>query len=602
MTLTSLDWTIIGSVLSLFLVVGVLFQRRASRGLESFFVSGRSLPWWLAGTSMVATTFAADTPLAVTGMVAAHGVAGNWLWWNLMASTVLTVFLYAHLWRRAGILTDAEFSELRYGGRPAAFLRAFRAAYLALAINLIIMGWVILAMAKVLGVVLGTGRWVSIAICLGVVLVYVTLSGLWGVVVTDFLQFALAMAGSIILAVVAVGELGGLGELVDRITDLGGGEPTMLRMLPLGKAAWMPLTTILVYLGVQWWASWYPGAEPGGGGYIAQRIFSARDERHSVLATLWFAVAHYALRPWPWILVALASVLLYPNLVDAEIGYVRVMVDLLPAGLLGMMVAAFAAAFMSTISTQLNWGSSYLVNDLYRRFLVRRRQESHYVLVSRLATILLAGLGALAAAAMTSIEGAWKFLLAMGAGTGPVYLLRWYWWRINAWSEVSAMVAALLGSLVLQWGFGLDVNDPGHFAVIMLLTVVFSTMVWVAVTFMTRPEEEEVLHRFYRRIRPAGSGWSRVARNLNVSSSDAPLALSLSLWILGCVVVYAALFGIGQMLLGSSTTGLLMLTVAAVVGGLLWRRLSVNPPSPPWPESSDSPAGHPEQPNRRCSE
>lgn len=574
MALTALDWSIILTLLVVFLVVGVLFQKRASTGLESFFVSGRSLPWWLAGTSMVATTFAADTPLAVTGMVAAHGVAGNWLWWNLMASTVLTVFLYARLWNRAGILTDAEFSELRYGGKPAAFLRSFRAAYLALPINLIIMGWVILAMVKVLGVVLGTGRWTSIAICLGVVLVYVTLSGLWGVVVTDFLQFGLAMTGSIILAIVAVREVGGLGELIGRITEAGGGDPVMLRMFPVGEAAWMPLTTLLVYLGVQWWASWYPGAEPGGGGYIAQRIFSARDEKHSVLATLWFAIAHYALRPWPWILVALASVLLYPDLVDAEIGYVHVMADLLPAGLLGMMVAAFAAAFMSTISTQLNWGSSYLVNDLYRRFLAGGRSESHYIFISRLATILLAGLGALTAATMQSIEGAWKFLLALGAGTGPVYLLRWYWWRINAWSEISAMVAALISSLLLQWGLGLDVNSPGDFASIMLMTVAFTSAVWISVTFLTSPENEEVLGRFYSRVRPTGPGWKRTAGALGISSSDDRLAVSLSQWLLGCLVVYTALFGIGQLLLGSLVAGLLMLVVSVGCGAYLWHKLS----------------------------
>ena len=578
MALNTLDWIIIISLLVFFLIVGVLFRKRASEGMESFFVSGRALPWWLAGTSMVATTFAADTPLAVTGMVAANGIAGNWLWWNMMASAVLTVFLYAHLWRRSGVITDVEFSELRYGGAPAAFLRAFRAAYLALPINLIIMGWVMHAMAKVMGVVLGTGMWTSIAICLVVVLIYVTLSGLWGVVVTDFLQFGLAMLGAVLLAIFAVREVGGLSGLIGSITELGGGEPTMLKMLPFGEAAWMPLTTILVYLGVQWWASWYPGAEPGGGGYIAQRILSTKDERHSVLATLWFTIAHYVLRPWPWIMVALASVLLYPGLEDAEIGYVYAMRDLLPAGLLGMMVASFAAAFMSTISTQLNWGSSYLVNDIYRRFLRRDGSETHYVLASRLATVLLAGLGALTAATMGSVEGAWKFLLAIGAGTGPVYLLRWYWWRINAWSEVSAMAAALIVSLILQWIFGLDVNAPSDFALVMLLTVVLTSVVWLTVTCMTGPEDESVLDRFYEKVRPTGRGWRRVSERVGLTSSDRPLSVSFYYWILGCVVVFTSLFGIGHLLVGSTAAGIIMLVCSVGVGWFLWSRLS-NPES-----------------------
>lgn len=366
--------------------------------------------------------------------------------------------------------------------------------------------------------------------------------------------------------------------MISGITDLGGGEPTMLKMLPFGEAAWMPLTTILVYLGVQWWASWYPGAEPGGGGYIAQRIFSAKDERHSVLATLWFTIAHYALRPWPWILVALASVLLYPGLEDAEIGYVYAMADLLPAGLLGMMVASFAAAFMSTISTQLNWGSSYLVNDIYRRFLKRDGSESHYILAARLATVLLAGLGALTAATMSSVEGAWKFLLAMGAGTGPVYLLRWYWWRINAWSEVSAMAAAFIVSLILQWVFGMDVNAPADFATVMLLTVLLTSAVWLTVTFITSPEDESVLDGFYKRVRPAGRGWRRISDRLGLPSTDRPLSLSFSYWILGCIAVFTSLFGIGHLLVGSAAAGVLMLVCSVGVVWFLWNRLS-NPRS-----------------------
>ncbi|NIP59984.1 MAG: sodium:proline symporter, partial [Gemmatimonadetes bacterium] len=473
--------------------VGVALAGRASTSISEYFVSGRALPWWLAGTSMVATTFAADTPLAVTELVVRHGVAGNWLWWNMVMSGILTVFFYARLWRRAGVLTDVEFTELRYGGAPAAILRGFRAAYLAIPINLIIMGWVNLAMTEIVAVALDVPRIPALLLCFFLAAGYSVLSGLWGVVVTDFFQFGLAVAGAIVLAVFAVSAVGGIGPLEAGVAEHFGSPQTALGLLPREGATWMPALTFGVYLGVNWWASWYPGAEPGGGGYVAQRIFSARSERDGILATLWFNIAHYAVRPWPWILVALCVPLLYPEMANPRRGYVQAVVDLLPAGLTGLVLAGFAAAYMSTISTQLNWGASYLVNDLYKRFLRPEASERRLVLVSRLSTGLLMVASLVVTYFLSSIEGAWRFLLAIGAGTGLVLILRWYWWRINAWSEIAAMVASLVVSVALWFGAGLDPDDPVQWAWIMLATVATSTAVWVSVTFLTAPEEAEVL-------------------------------------------------------------------------------------------------------------
>src|SRR3989441_3411497 len=457
---------------------------------------------------MVAATFAADTPLAVTGLVARNGVAGNWLWWNLLASGMLTVFFYARLWRRAGVMTDIEFSEIRYAGRPAAFLRGFRALYLGVLINCIILGWVNLAMVKILQLLFGVGKLEALAMVLGLIALtsaISTLSGLWGVLVTDLFQFVIKMGMVIVLAVVAVHAVGGIDAMKAKLALLPG-HGSVLSFVPDVGSAWMPLITFFVYIGVNWWATWYPGAEPGGGGYIAQRMFSAKDERHSVLATLWFNIAHYAVRPWPWILVALASLILFPGLADPETGYVRVMIDYLPSSLRGLMVAAFAAAYMSTIATQLNWGASYLVNDCYRRFLRRDATEQHYVRASQVATVILTVVSAIATFYMGSIAGAWKLLIVTGAGTGTVLLLRWYWWRINAWSEVSAMIAAFAVSVLLQTVAGLDSDRPLEFAWIMLITVAITTGVWLAVTFLTRPEPEGTLVAFYRRTRPTRSG------------------------------------------------------------------------------------------------
>src|SRR6266480_2992560 len=411
MRLTFADWSVVVLYFLFNVAIGLYYKRRAGRDTREFFLSGRNVPWWLAGTSMVATTFAADTPLAVTGMVAKNGIAGNWLWWTFVASGMLTVFFYARLWRRCGVMTDVEFSEIRYAGRPAAFLRGFRALYLGIPINCIILGWVNLAMVKILQLIFGIGKFEALVIVLGMIALtsaISTLSGLWGVLVTDVFQFVVKMSMVIILAVFAVNAVGGIEAMKTKLADAGRGDA--LNIVPAVGSAWMPMIAFFVYIGVNWWATWYPGAEPGGGGYIAQRMFSAKDERHSLLATLWFNIAHYAIRPWPWILVALASLILYPGLQDPETGYIRVLIDHLPPALRGLMVAAFAAAYMSTIATQLNWGASYLVNDFWRRFVRRDADEKYYVTASKVATLFLTLVSAAVTFRMDSIGGAWKLL------------------------------------------------------------------------------------------------------------------------------------------------------------------------------------------------
>src|SRR5438132_4899796 len=416
MQLTSFDWSVIAGYFLFNLGIGIYYARRARGSTTEFFLSGRDVPWWLAGTSMVATTFAADTPLAVTGFVAKNGIAGNWLWWNFVMSGMLTVFLYARLWRRAGVMTDIEFAELRYSGKPAAFLRGFRALYLGLPINCIILGWVNLAMVKIIQITLGLDKRGAIMVVIGMLLFtafYTAISGLWGVLVTDLFQFVLKMGMVIVLAILAVHAVGGIDALKTKITalDAASGQPgSRLSFFPDYDSLWMPAITLFVYLGVNWWASWYPGAEPGGGGYVAQRIFSAKDERPGLPDTLWFNIAHYALRPWPWILTALASLILYPNLVDKESGYIMTLLDpnVFPTYLRGFMLAAFAAAYMSTIGTQLNWGASYVINDFYRRFIVRDRAERHYVIASQLVTVLLMIVSLVVTFYLQSIVGAWK--------------------------------------------------------------------------------------------------------------------------------------------------------------------------------------------------
>jgi len=582
--ISPVDWAIVVGYFVLCTAIGLYFTRRGGQSLDQYFLSGRQAPWWLAGTAMVATTFAADTPLVVTGLVATKGVAGNWLWWNFVMSGMLTVFFFARLWRRAQVMTDVELAELRYSGAPAAFLRGFRALYLALPINLIILGWVTRAMIKILTIALGlrdvsiagvtvSGEVLAVGICFLITLLYSVAAGMWAVLWTDLVQFIIKMSAVIVLAVYAVDAVGGISVMKTKLATHFGSEAAALSVLPvrfdgggLYAYAWMPLMTLMVYLSVQWWAAWYPGAEPGGGGYVAQRIFSARSERDGVLATLFFQIAHYALRPWPWIVTGLATVILYPTLQDKEAGYVQAFVDLLPTPWRGFMLAGFAAAYMSTVGTHLNWGASYLVNDFYKRFVKTDGDERHYVSVSRWATVLLFLASIAVTSQLSSIEKAWELLLALGAGTGLVLILRWYWWRINAWSEISAMIASFVVS-TLAFTFlapRFAENDPNATAAVMLVTVAVSTVVWVVVTFATAPEPPAVLDAFYRRVRPGGPGWALVSQRLGLGREPIPGgALAWTNWIAGIVAVYATLFGIGKLVFAETLTGLGMLAVAA---------------------------------------
>ena len=588
MKLTTVDWTIVAAYFLFNLAIGFYYKGRAGKNTGEFFLSGRNAAWWLAGTSMVATTFAADTPLAVTGMVARNGVAGNWLWWNAVASGMLTVFFYARLWRRSGVMTDVEFAEIRYHGKPAAFLRGFRALYLGIPINCIILGWVNLAMVKILSLILGVDRDFALAIVVGIIALtsfISTLSGLWGVLVTDLFQFAIKMTMVIVLAVAAVGAVGGIDAMkqqlaaIDRAKGLATGTAgSALSFVPDLNSAWMPMITFLVYISLNWWATWYPGAEPGGGGYIAQRMFCAKDEKHSLLATLWFNIAHYAVRPWPWVLAALAAVVLYQHdpgfQKDPETGYIRVMIDYLPAWLRGTMVAAFAAAFMSTVGTQLNWGASYLVNDFYRRFVRTDQSDRHYVRVSQLATVLLTVISAVITRYMNSIAAAWQLLIVTGAGTGTVLILRWYWWRINAWSEVSAMATAFVVSVWLQTAIGWSSADPRGFASIMLVTVAITTAVWLAVTLLTPAEPEAHLVAFYRRVRPSAALWRPIARLAPEVPPARELKYNFLDWLAGCAMIYGALFGTGKIILKDYGTGVILLAVALAAGWYIYRDLN----------------------------
>jgi solute:Na+ symporter, SSS family len=573
MHITAIDWAIVAAYFLMSTVIGLMFTKRGGESLNEYFLSGRNVSWWLAGASMVATTFAADTPLVVTGLVVAHGVAGNWLWWNMVMSGMLTVFFFARLWRRANVMTDVEFAEIRYSGAPARFLRGFRALYLAIPINLIILGWVTRAMIKILTISLGISPVLAVGICFVITLVYSVAAGLWAVLWTDLIQFVVKMSAVIILAIYAVRAVGGISVMRTKLAEHFGSETAALSVMPVSVSngglhayAWMPLLALTVFLSVQWWAAWYPGAEPGGGGYIAQRIFSARTERDGVLATLFFQVAHYAIRPWPWIVTGLATVILYPNLTDKESGYVHAFVDYLPTPWRGVMMAGFAAAYMSTVGTHLNWGASYLVNDFYKRFLRPSETEKHYVKVSRFATVFLfiASIGV--TSQLSSVEQAWRFLLAIGAGTGLVLILRWYWWRINAWSEISSMIASFVVSTIafrtVPQRFA--PGDPNSDATIMLVTVAASTVVWLTVTFLTSPEPDSTLEAFYRRVRPGGPGWRRISESAGFGREGIPGgALAWSNWIAGIVAVYSTLFGIGKLIFGDTVQAIVMLALAA---------------------------------------
>lgn len=563
------DWLVMIAYFALSLAIGLYYRRRASKGVDEFFVGGRSIPWWLAGTSMVATTFAADTPLAVAGMVALGGVAGNWLWWNFAVGGLLTVFLFARMWRRSGVLTDVEFAELRYSGKPAAFLRGFRAVYLGIPINIVVLGWVNLAMIKILMLALGVSRAeavVAVLVLIGFTAATSALSGLRGVLVADLVQFGLMMGSSVALAYYAVDAVGGLDQLVAGLASAPG-EP--LAFFPVSGSAWMPFEALCVYLGLVWWSTWYPGSDPGGGGFVAQRMFSTSDERQSLLATLWFNVAHYGLRTWPWVLVALAATVLYPGLDDPESGYVRVLLEHLPPALRGVMIAGFVAAYMSTVSTNLNWGAGYIVNDVYRRFYRSSADEAELIRVSRWTTLLLAVGSAGITFYMDSISGVWKLLLATGAGTGGVLILRWLWWRVNAWAEVTAMTTAAVVSLGMQLGWGFDTDQPLDFATVMTTTVAVTTVAWLAVMWMTPPEPEQKLREFYRRVRPYGLGWGSIAKLEPEVEPQPGLGRDLVAFGASCLLVYGLMFATGKYLFGDLQAAGIALLIAIVGGAVV---------------------------------
>jgi Na+/proline symporter len=582
MRLSTLDWTVVVLYGVLVLVVGLTFARRAGRGTHEFFLSGRNLPWWLIGTSMVATTFSTGTPNLVTDMVRTGGVSQNWQWWAFLITGMCTVFFYAKLWRRSGVFTDMAFYELRYSGKPAAFLRGFRALYLGVLFNVMTMASVTLAAAKIGGVLLGVDRYTTVIVAGSFTVLYSATSGLWGVVVTDLLLFTIAMVGAIGAAYYSLQlpEVGGLSGLISNpaVTD-------KLALLPDFSDWKVAVPVFIVPIAVQWWATWYPGSEPGGGGYVAQRMLAARDEREAMRATLWFNIAHYALRPWPWILVALASVLVYPTVESLAVAFPNMdpaivkndlaypaMLVFLPHGLLGLVVASLAAAYMSTISTHLNWGSSYLVNDFYRRFLAPDRSESHYVRVGRLSTVGLMLLAILLSLWLENALQVFQILLQIGAGTGLIFLLRWFWWRVNAWSEISAMAISFTVAVYFEF-----VHEALGFAALhpsaaLVIGVAVTTVVWLIVTWLTPPTDTQTLQAFYDRIRPAGRGWSRV---IDTSAEPAPGSMSAAFqcWILGCVLVYASLFGTGYALYGHAGRAMVFFVAAGAAGVGLFRTL-----------------------------
>lgn len=577
--LSFLDMAFIGGYLLLTLVIGLYFSSRASRNVGEFFLSGRQLPWWIAGTGMVATTFAADTPLAVAGFVARNGIAGNWVWWTFVSGGMLTVFFFARLWRRANILTDLEFIELRYSGRAATFLRGFKALYFGLFINAVIIGWVNLAMYKIIKIMIpGLNPELTIVTLVIFTAVYSGMSGLWGVSITDAVQFVIAMVGCIVLAVLAVQSpavtaAGGLKQALPAwmFDFFPSWSSTAAESGIPGQAYALPFASFAAMAFVQWWSSWYPGAEPGGGGYIAQRMMSAKDEKHSLLATLWFTIAHYCIRPWPWIIVGLVSMVMFPDLPanQKEDGFVHVMNAVLPSGMKGLLIAAFLAAYMSTLSTHLNWGTSYLINDLYKRFFKPDGDEKHYVLMSRLVTALTA-LFALYITffVLQTITGAWEFIIQCGAGTGFVLIMRWFWWRLNAWSEITSMVAPIVAYTIISLFTGITFPDT------LFIIVLFTIVCTLAVTWLTPPTDRSRLESFYRTTRVGGIFWTPIARNLPDVKADTGFPALFADWFFGIVLVYSVLFGTGKLIFGEPMTAIFYFAAGAAAGFMIFRDLS----------------------------
>lgn len=605
-SLHAIDWAIIGCYIIFALGVGIYFSRRAGKNIEEYFLSGRSLPWWVVGTSMVATTFAADTPLAITEFVRTGGIWQNWFWWNQLLAGLLAVFLFSRLWQRARVMTDNELIELRYSGKPAAFLRIFKAGYFALLFNFIVMGWVINAMAAVMTILLNVNHWTAVWICVSIALIYALLSGFWGVVVTDLVQFCIAMIGSVILAIVASNALGGMDNIIAEINSMSGiagssvHENTLKFIPPLPAAGFFtiefwtsPFSKFLVFMTILWWSN----HNADGGGYIIQRMASAKDERHALLATLWFNLAHYAFRVWPWIVVAMVSLVVFPDVSAWELGekagYPLVLQKFLGPGVKGLLIVSFLAAFMSTIDTHLNWGASYLINDIYKRFIKPEKAfkdnvtaQKHYVKVGRILTVVLMISAAVVATQMQSISRAWEFIFAMSAGIGLVLILRWFWWRINAWTEISALITSVAITIGLELvaamqtikaglPYALFDKAPVLFGIEiqihhkLLIIVPISITVWLIVTFLTKPEQESTLKEFYQRVQPGGK-WSHISKDIKVTMPLVTKGLIIN-WIGGVMCIWGTTFAIGNFLFHQWLNAG-SLTVIAILGGILiWK-------------------------------
>src|SRR5688572_3820154 len=581
MALQWLDWAIIGAYFIVSLVIGLMVAKQSGSSVAEFFLSGRNMPWWLLGVSMVATTFSADTPNLVTDIVRNNGVGGNWVWWAFLLTGMLTVFVYAKLWRRTGVLTDLEFYEMRYGGKAASFLRGFRALYLGLFFNVMIMATVCLAAIKIGNVLLRLSPMQTLLISTVITVAYTMVGGFKGVLFTDFFQFILAMIGMVAAAIFLVNlpEIGGLSNLLS--------QPRVQSAMSVfpdwsNPASWIPI--FFIPLAVQWWSSWYPGSEPGGGGYIAQRMLAAKDERHAMGATLLFNVAHYALRPWPWILVALCSLVIFPTTMDIAKQFPHVdpsivrddlafpaMMSFLPTGLLGLVVAALIAAFMSTIATHLNWGSSYIINDFYGRFIDPKASDKKLINIGRISTLLLMILATIVALQLQSALQAFNILLQIGAGTGLIFILRWFWYRINAWSEISGMVISFLVAVYFELIYKGDLASHEKLVIGVLIT----TIGWLLVTFLTKPETDDVLRKFYLQVRPHNAGWKPWLRKTgtadNLADGTSSLGLDISAMLLGCTMVYGYLFGLGYWIYGDIMMTIIFFGVGILSTLILWR-------------------------------
>ncbi len=593
MELSTLDYVLIIGFFSIVLLIGIVVSKTSGKNTSEFFLSGRTMPWWLLGLSMVATTFSTDTPNLVTDIVRTNGVSGNWVWWAFLITGLLTVFVYAKLWRKSNVNTDLEFYELRYGGAPASFLRKFRAVYLGVIFNVITMSAVTLAAIKIGGIMLGLEPWQTVVSAGLITVTFSALGGFKGVVYTDFLLFFVAMGGAIGAAyyLVNLPEVGGIEAIManEHVAD-------KLSILPDFSNKQALITLFIIPLAVQWWSSWYPGAEPGGGGYIAQRMLAAKNENHAIGATFFFNIMHYALRPWPWILVALASLVVYPdiasiheafpNVADDKLGHdlaYSAMLTKLPSGLLGLVLASLIAAYMSTISTQLNWGSSYIVYDFYKQQINPKASEKRLVAVGRLSTVALMVFSAALALLLQNALQLFEVLLVFGAGTGLIFILRWFWWRINAWSEITAMFASGIISIVLKLtplGPYFFATETGIFPdwVEYPFVVLTTTIIWLAATFMTQPETKEVLQDFYKKIQPGGPGWKKVikeaeAENKQLAKPDEKWSVpaGISAMLLGCVLIYACMFATGFWIYGDYTQAGVLTGIAAISGYALTR-------------------------------